>query len=276
MSLRESTIFASGDFVTIGGQTRPKVAELDLTSGLATSWNPPSMNNAALSMVLDENTVFLGGMFGVVDGVSHPFAVGLDVASGAVTSWNPQVSGFVHALAKQGNSIFVGGSFNTLGGAPRWYLGAVDDEQGNAIDWITDATAPVYAILPCTSSILVGGGFSSVAYCAQNGLAMIEAPATTAVAPSMPRDAGTLRVTGGPIPSTGNVGVRFELSRPTRVSIQLFDPRGRLVHEVWGNRFAPAGRIDLQVSLAGLPPGIYFCRVETPEESSSIKFVRLR
>jgi hypothetical protein len=44
LAVSGATVYAGGDFTSIGGLTRNYIAALDATSGNATSWNPNANN----------------------------------------------------------------------------------------------------------------------------------------------------------------------------------------------------------------------------------------
>ena len=63
------TIYAGGDFSSIGNAPRSCLAAVDTASGAATSWNPGA-NNSVYSLLLsaDQNTLFAGGAFSAIGG----------------------------------------------------------------------------------------------------------------------------------------------------------------------------------------------------------------
>jgi hypothetical protein len=61
----------------------------------------------------------------------------------------------------------------------------------------------------------------------------------------------------------GGVPIRFELASPTRVTLRLFDPRGRQVAEVL-HGFERAGRHEIEWDSSVLAAGVYFLRLATP------------
>jgi len=57
-----TTVFAGGDFTTIGGQSRSRIAALDAVTGLATAWNPAASAQVN-ALVASGNQLFVGGSF---------------------------------------------------------------------------------------------------------------------------------------------------------------------------------------------------------------------
>lgn len=65
LALSGSDLYAGGDFLTIGGQTRNKIAKLSLTgSGLADPiWNPNSNNEVTSLLFSSTSKLYFGGLF---------------------------------------------------------------------------------------------------------------------------------------------------------------------------------------------------------------------
>ncbi|MGL5826860.1 MAG: hypothetical protein ACRCYU_18930, partial [Nocardioides sp.] len=108
-------VLIGGQFGTVGGVTRTKLASLD---GVTGSLNALSVdiNNTVNDLELDEaaNTVYLGGAFGQVGGSPRNRLAGISlVGTGAVTALAlPGISGDISAVTGDGNGgLYLGGSF---------------------------------------------------------------------------------------------------------------------------------------------------------------------
>jgi len=83
-----------------------------------------------------------------------------------------------------------------------------------------------------------------------------------------------------PNPFGGSTRIEFDLSRPARASLGVYDAAGRLVRRLL-EEARPAGRHDIVWDGRGhdgrdVPSGIYWARLETDGASRSIRMVRLR
>ena len=67
LAVKGSTVYAGGDFTSIGGQARRRIAALDATTGLATSWNPGA-NNEVKVLAVSDSIVHAGGVFTSIGG----------------------------------------------------------------------------------------------------------------------------------------------------------------------------------------------------------------
>mgnify|MGYP003694775255 CR=1 FL=1 len=82
-------IYACGTFTSIGGQARPGIAQLDPSTGLATSFNPPLTGSThtpytyVYVMKRDGNAVYLAGEFVG----PHGYFAAVDATTGAMLPW---------------------------------------------------------------------------------------------------------------------------------------------------------------------------------------------
>jgi hypothetical protein len=60
-------VYAGGQFTTIGGQGRNRIAALDAATGNATAWNP-SANSTVSALTVTNNRVHIGGQFTTLGG----------------------------------------------------------------------------------------------------------------------------------------------------------------------------------------------------------------
>jgi hypothetical protein len=171
-----STVYAGGDFTTIQGSsggpyTRNRLAEIDMTTGNPTAWDP-NLNNAVHALALSGSTLYAGGDFTTIQGSSGgPYTrnrlAAIDAATGNPTAWNPDVDATVRALALSGSTLYAGGDFTSIQGASggpytRNRLAAIDAATGNPTAWNPDVDATVRALALSGSTIYAGGSFTSI------------------------------------------------------------------------------------------------------------------
>lgn len=168
-------LYAGGLLGTIGGQSRPYAAALDLVTGAATPWDPKP-NMQAVTFCGVGNTIYLGGVFGALGCVPRTNAAAFDLVSNQVTDWNPGVgvrSGSipVNTMAVANNQVFIGGFFTNVGGLTRSNLAAVDADTGAVLDWSPDPGGSVLALAPWNDRLYVGGSFRGIAGISQTNFA---------------------------------------------------------------------------------------------------------
>ncbi len=107
-----------GWFTTVNGSTaRNRLAALDTTTGIATSFNP-NMSSAVHALAISGTTLYAGGQFTTVNGsTTRNNLAALDTTTGIATSFNPNMSSTVRALAISGTTLYAGGVFTTVNGS---------------------------------------------------------------------------------------------------------------------------------------------------------------
>src|SRR5262249_55534659 len=122
LAVSGSTVYAGGDFVTIGGQSRNRIAALDATSGLATAWNPAA-NDSVRAIAVSGSTGYAGGLFTQIRTgptlQNRNRGAGIGAVRGLATPWNPDFDVDVLALRVADSSVYAGGKFTFVGGQAR-------------------------------------------------------------------------------------------------------------------------------------------------------------
>ena len=174
LAVSGDTVYAGGNFATIGGQARNGLAALDAATGAATAWNPNPNGYGVGPLAVAGNTVYVGGNFNLIGGQARGGLAALDATTGAATAWNPNpYSGGVSALAVAGDTVYAGGDFATIGGAT--HLGAAAIATTGEV-----STTPYDAQIPGTVSavvvddsgrVVVGGHFQQAGSLNRSNLA---------------------------------------------------------------------------------------------------------
>src|SRR5207249_9645327 len=95
LAVSGGTLYAGGDFSSIGGQARRFIAALDTATGLATQWNPGA-NGSVPALAVSSGKVYAGGSFFFIGGQARSHIAALDTAAtGAATAWAPGAESLV-------------------------------------------------------------------------------------------------------------------------------------------------------------------------------------
>ncbi|MCU1478501.1 MAG: hypothetical protein JWQ64_3194 [Subtercola sp.] len=133
-----SRIYIGGQFTTVNGVNRYRIAALDPTTGaVITSFNAGT-NASVNALAASNSTVFLGGAFSSIGSSVRNKVGAVTAATGATTAFDPSaLGGSVNALvvSPDGTKVVVGGSFTTLHGSsnPGYGIGMADAATGNLL-----------------------------------------------------------------------------------------------------------------------------------------------
>ena len=135
-------IYAVGQFTTVNGLRRNRIAAFDTATGKLVTTFAPNLNATARSVAVTSTRVYVGGGFTVANGLTRSRLAAFAPATGALLSWAPVANGQVLALvmAPGGASVVAGGRFTTLAGRSAYGLGAVSATTGAALSFLANAT----------------------------------------------------------------------------------------------------------------------------------------
>jgi len=177
-------VFAGGEFSTIGGRARSRIAAIDASNGIVTDWDPnvccdasPEVRSRVMALVARDGRVYAGGSFAFVNGQFRNNLALLNGASGEALPWpenafNPD--SFVTTLVLDSDLLYVGGRFQFMGNTSRANLAAVNALSGAANSWNPGANGDVQALVVSGDSVFAGGNFTAIAGQTRAHLAAID------------------------------------------------------------------------------------------------------
>ena len=159
-------LYVGGDFTTIDGVSRSKVAAFDLTN-LDPAASPAtlpvlltptqfkaSVSSRVYALAATNNTLYVGGTFTTAGGAARTRVAAFGAANGALLPWNVNLSGaysdanityspMVTSLQVGAGDVYIGGMFNNVNGVAQHGLAVVDPVAG-----VSDPAFIVPSILP--------------------------------------------------------------------------------------------------------------------------------
>jgi len=176
-----SLVYLSGYFSTIGGTSRRSLAAIDITTGVATSWNPNptgigfGSGSVVEAMLISGSTMYMGGTFTKVGGTDREYLAAVDISTGLLTSWDPNFDDSrVYTLALSGTTLYAGGTFSTVNGLPNKYLVAVSTVDGTLQSWNPDPNAYVLNMALSGTSLFVTGDYFQINWPDANNFAVVD------------------------------------------------------------------------------------------------------
>lgn len=143
-----SRIYVGGDFTSVNGVTRNRIAAFSTSTGALITTFAPSVSSQVRGIAASDTTVWFGGNFGAVGGIGRNRLAAVSASNGALLPWAPQpgdgptdgnwhpsgnndaVSHDVMDMVLAGGKVVVAGRFYTLNGADATGVGALDPVSG--------------------------------------------------------------------------------------------------------------------------------------------------
>ncbi|MEO7261960.1 MAG: LamG-like jellyroll fold domain-containing protein [Jatrophihabitantaceae bacterium] len=153
MSADGQTLYAGGDFTTVGATTRNRIAAFTAATGALTSWNP-NANGRVSGIAATASTIYVAGAFSTVGGRTERRTAALSASTGAALATfttTPDNVVYQIALTPQGDKLYLAGAFLSVNGDTSYHSAAV-------VDTATGATLPLPAasvIPPKTEACIV-------------------------------------------------------------------------------------------------------------------------
>ncbi|HRH70966.1 MAG TPA: delta-60 repeat domain-containing protein, partial [Flavobacteriales bacterium] len=111
-------LYLAGDFTTVEGDTRNKLAGYSVVDHTLLPWNPNVVGNVVLCFTWTGSSFVVGGSFSTAGGQPRN-NIAAFAPDGSVTAWDPSCDGTVFAVTSDANTIYAGGSFSQIGGEQR-------------------------------------------------------------------------------------------------------------------------------------------------------------
>jgi len=179
LSAEGDIVYAGGDFITVGGVTRNRLAAIVANGdnrGSVTDWDPNVEDGSVNALAVSGNILYMGGSFTAIGGVGRNSLAAINtVNAGVRPRWNPNANREVRTLAVIGNVIYVGGRFTALGGEVRNRLAALEVADGKVTRWNPQPNNNVNALAVSGDAVYVGGILTTIgsAFIERNRLAAI-------------------------------------------------------------------------------------------------------
>lgn len=182
----DGKILLVGNFLTVGGQLRSRIARINAGGTVDTTFNPGAGLQALCLALQADGKILVGGNFSTLGGQPRNCIGRLNPNGTVDPTFNPGASWSVMSMVVQTDGkIVVSGAFASLAGQPRSYLGrlnpdgTLDPSFDPGSDGIVDALA-----LQADGKLLVGGTFSWLGGERRNCIGRIVAaePATDSLA----------------------------------------------------------------------------------------------
>ncbi len=213
----DGKILIAGNFTTIAGNPRSRIARLQTDGSLDSGFNVGAGPNNAVHAVslLADGKIVIGGYFNTIDGVARNYVARLDSNGGLDGSFDPGAganSWLWTATVQADGKVLIGGDFTTVNGVSRNRIARLNTNGSldTSFDPGAGANNSVYSLsLQPDGKIVVSGWFTSIMGLSLNMFARLSN--TGAALQRIDLSGGTAMWTlGGTMPMSSRV--RFETS----------------------------------------------------------------
>jgi hypothetical protein len=165
------SVYAAGDFRSVGDQPRDSLARLSPFTGGVGSFRH-ALSGTPYALAIAHNRLYLGGSFSEVDGSRRHNLAAFSLLDDRLDGrWHPAADDAVHTVAVGDGTVYVGGSFHTVNevhGTLR--LAALDGATGQPdASFVPRPPAEVHALAVDAGGVYVatgGVGGRAIAYTA--------------------------------------------------------------------------------------------------------------
>ncbi len=167
-----TTLYVSGQFTSIGGASRNRLAALNATTGAARAFDinltQPFITFFDFKLSDDDSIIYVAGNFTAVnDNVPRNRLAAFTTSNGTVTAFDPDLNGPVASieLSSDGSIIYAGGSFTAINGlTSQAYLAAFDTSDGTATSFnpVLDQEVMSLDLSDDGNTLFAGGRFTDV------------------------------------------------------------------------------------------------------------------
>ncbi|THG30796.1 PKD domain-containing protein [Naasia lichenicola] len=167
-----STLYVGGNYTTVNGVKRNRIAAFNVSTGTLIGAFAPSMNASVYAIKATSSVVYLGGNFTTAAGISRSRAAAVTAGTGALLPFAPVVAGGTVrgiAVSPDETKVVVAGQFTTVNGSgnPGYGMAAVDAATGlTFLPWAAAGTvrngganAAIYSLTSDTTGVY-GSGYT--------------------------------------------------------------------------------------------------------------------
>lgn len=149
-----TSLYLGGDFTTINGVTRNRIAKLSTSTGAVDTTFKPSASFRVNELGIFGSNLYLAGSFGLVNNVTRNRAAAVNATTGALLPFDPNVTTDPAAaiqtppdvqalgISQDGTKVYLGGRFTTVGGVANYGVAAVDSSTGAPLSFPAQSNVP--------------------------------------------------------------------------------------------------------------------------------------
>jgi len=139
MVISGNVLYVTGQFTTINGNARQRIAAINLLDGSLMGWDP-APDGDITTLAVNNGILYVGGLFAHIGGAARNSLAAFALPSNTILSWNPNATSggapdVISAIQPAGSSVYLAGYFHSVGNQPRLFLAQVDAAGGAVSAW---------------------------------------------------------------------------------------------------------------------------------------------
>ncbi len=221
-----SLLYLGGDFQTVDGAARSRLASVSTSGGGAVgAWNPGADSLVKSMIQTDAGTIYVAGQFLHIGTAARAHVARISPAGVLDATFKPKINNTVYSLAQPAGStaLLIGGNFTMVGGLARKYIAQIDPTTAATLPWYpgdpcgtSPKVCPVFAFVATPTAIYAAAG-------GPGGHTLAYDPATAAVRWSVGSDGDNqaLALIGSVLYIGGHFGPSF--GHATRTALAAVD-----------------------------------------------------
>ncbi|UQX89013.1 hypothetical protein M6D93_03195 [Jatrophihabitans telluris] len=155
-------LYIGGDFTSVNGVKRSRIAALDVRTGALIRTFAPKLSARVAAIIATPTVVYTGGSFRLANGVPRKRLAAFTARTGTLTKWAPAADQSVTSmlLSRSGRhlNVILGGHFTKMNGKVHWGLAAVDSGAGKSVaGWRGGAPVKVGGLHSAVTSLSTDG-----------------------------------------------------------------------------------------------------------------------
>jgi hypothetical protein len=149
-----SRVYVGGDFTSVDGQVRNRIAAFDTATGALVANIKPSVSYRVKALAIGATSLYFGGSFKLVNNIARNRAAAISTVNGSLLPWNPNADNDVYAIdaADHNPTVYLGGTFSKIGPTSRWAVARVNNSTGALLPFPAASAVPLPAS-GCTSRV---------------------------------------------------------------------------------------------------------------------------
>jgi uncharacterized delta-60 repeat protein len=172
----DGRIILAGNFTTMGGTARDRVARVNQDGTLDTSFIDPNIPAEVNCVAIQaDGKILIGGSFTTINSVARNRVARLNADGSLDTSYNPNANGIVHGIAIQSDGkAIVTGAFTTIAGQARNRIAKLNSD-GTATTFNPNANSTVHgSVTQSDGKVILYGIFTTVGGTARTRIARVD------------------------------------------------------------------------------------------------------